>query len=406
MKLSGLLIMVCLSTVLGCSSAHGQLKENYGDQLNLEVGVDHWQLRSDTTSDFMPGLVNNYSNLFFPNSYINENYKPTSEYFRINTTTALSNDLTFNLRVRADQTVGLHVDSLQLDKQISPQLGFRAGVIRYNTSWCRTYDTDNPWVREINPLCSANVNIDITGGAPGVSAYTDIPTENLLIQSFVGIFNPLIAHYAPNEFGTTVTSNSMQVTENRKIAFSTNIIDLNSGVEGRISFLQANQYGQAPLIESQNHQVYNSIYLGLNVPISSNQQIRYTYNTRSQSTLCLSATAPMAVCNIYHNSRYENHSIEWNYQINASNVVALAYDLNTVGTTAINYNNTLTLSQTLNPDINNHTTLTGFSWRHEWTAAIYSAFQIYKSAANSKYLGLIDMNSNGTALGLRIAYQY
>jgi hypothetical protein len=399
------LIASLLLWLMGLPS-QAQTSDAHGNQFNFESGIDNWQIQSSVQNDQLPGYVNNYSDLFLPNSYINWTYRSTSAYVHLNTTSVLQPDLTLNVRLRADQTVGTHFDSLSLDKQISPLLGFRVGIIPYNTNWCRTYDTDNPWIREINPLCSTNANIDITGGAPGISAYTNIPSDNFVTQTFIGVFEPLIGGYAPKEFGTTVTSNSMNVTNNRKFVLSTNLLHLDTGIEARLAYLQADQHAKDDSIDSQNHQAYHSIYLGLNWPISLNQQIRYTFNTRDQTTVCLSPTAPMAVCNLYHKSHYDNQSLEWNYQWDSHNVFAIAYDIYGVNTTEINYNNTLTLYQTLDPDININSTLFGVAWRHEWSSNLFSAVEFYHTSGLSKYLGLISAPSDGSALGIRLAYKF
>lgn len=154
-------------------------------------------IRCKQKNDTEKSFVEDHSNLLLPNSHTQWPYQEFSGYGRLTGSLQLGSGVEASVKVRADQTVGFRVDEAFAKKNISPFLGIRAGVVDYKTSWCRTYESDTVWIREVEVICNTPQFRDVTGGAPGAQIVINNILGNYLIQSQAGIYRPLLLDFAP-----------------------------------------------------------------------------------------------------------------------------------------------------------------------------------------------------------------
>jgi len=157
----------------------------------FDGGVDAWAItpkRPDPSSpDGKTGSVLlDHDSLGLPDSDTKWNYRPVSPWLRFTSSIELGPNLEANLKLRADQLMGAHVDVANLDWAFSPYGGVRAGVLNFNTNWCRTCDVDTPWIVDPDIFCRGNAYININNAAPGLQAYTNTALGEYQLQTLVG----------------------------------------------------------------------------------------------------------------------------------------------------------------------------------------------------------------------------
>ena len=166
-----------------------------------QVGLDYWQLKPSVSKDSAPGYSEENTNLLLPNAATTWNYKDLSAYANLMGTKQITNSISVSLKARANQTVGMRIDEASVQYNLSPTFGARVGIVNYKTSWCRPYEPDNGWIREIEAICVTPQFLDVTGGAPGAQLFANNTWGDYLVQSQVGIYRPLEFNYAPKEYG-------------------------------------------------------------------------------------------------------------------------------------------------------------------------------------------------------------
>lgn len=184
----GLLLAGCLS------SASAMTDGSTGDWI-FKVGVDTWQLDASVAKDPQPWNAQN-TNLLLPNAVTKWQYQPSSAFASVIGYQPISSDTHVSLKSRADQTMGLRLDEAMVQHMISPSLGLRFGVVNYKSSWCRTYEPDSGWIREVETICVTKGFRDVTGGAPGLQIFTHQAWGDYLVQSQIGMYRPLALNYA------------------------------------------------------------------------------------------------------------------------------------------------------------------------------------------------------------------
>ncbi len=374
---------------------------------SYQMGVDSWQLNPSISKDSDPGFSEENTNLLLPNAATTWDYKDISPFATVTGTTQFTSNTSFALSARADQTVGMRLDEASFQYNLSPSLGARVGVVNYKTSWCRTYEPNNGWMREIEAICVTPQFRDVTGGAPGAQIFASNTLGDYLLQGQVGIYRPLEFNYAPKEYGNLIPSKGFEVKSNRKVGFNINVLNLQTAVEMRLSYLRANQSGYLPEsnLKGDSRQTSDLWYWAIGSPITPQTSIRVTQLLQSQKSDCTSEIAAMgSACNLDLELLKNSTAIELAYRINGANLLSL-------GISRTKFD----LSQDFyNPARDQHTKARPFyintqqvaaAWRHDWGQGLFSIVQIIQSNQKNGSNGL-SFASHGNAVGLRVGYQF
>jgi hypothetical protein len=301
----------------------------------------------------------------------------------------------------------MRLDEASFQYNLSPSLGARVGVVNYKTSWCRTYEPNNGWMREIEAICVTPQFRDVTGGAPGAQIFASNTLGDYLLQGQVGIYRPLEFNYAPKEYGNLIPSKGFEVKSNRKVGFNINVLNLQTAVEMRLSYLRANQSGYLPEsnLKGDSRQTSDLWYWAIGSPITSKMSIRLTQLLQSQKSDCTSEIAAMgSACNLELELLKNSTAIELAYRINGANLLSL-------GISRTKFD----LSQDFySPARDQHTKARPFyintqqvaaAWRHDWGQGLFSIVQIIQSNQKNGSGGR-NFASDGNAIGLRVGYQF
>lgn len=399
-------IALCLGSLLAHSEAIvGQPATSRWTYL---IGLEAWQLSPSIDHDLQSGFDEPNSNLGLANSHTKWRYRSTAPTARVTYSTQLTPSLNSNLKARADQTLGTRVDELSLAWRVSPYLGVRSGVVDYKTSWCRTYDADSGWIRENEFICNTPQFRDATGGAPGLQVFTNIPHEDWLWQAQVGIYNPLLFHYAPTEFGNNIPSPGYQVKRNRKVGVNINALHLETATEFRLSYIHANQQAWSPEshIQGSTQQTSDLIYLGMNFPVAHKVTGRFSYLTTPQKSTCRSSVAALGNCNWNASLQKNSSALEASYMYSDKHIFSL-------GTNRTNFDNSSTLfnvDHSLYIDVASqlyiHAKQSSVAWRTNWERGFFSVIQYTHASQSNGASNAALSQSKGNALGLKLAYQY
>lgn len=399
----------CTAICLFLSAALGQdLSLNEKSSVwNVEAGVDSWVLSPSVSQDAIPNYLENNTNLFLANSHTAWHYKSQSPYAKVLGDANLTQHLTFSLRTRADQQVGMRVDAVNLAWEISPQLGLRAGVTDYKTSWCRTYDTDSPWLQEIDTPCSTALFQDVTGGAPGAQVFTRQNLGNYLVQTQIGVYRPRWLGHTDQEFGFAVPSKQFQVTANDKWGVSLNALDLEQGTEFRAAYIHAKQQALSPepQIQGNTTQAYDLIYLATDFALSAKTQLRLTHTQQNLNQTCRSSVALMGLCNWNSHMQASANSIELTHQLDSKNLLAGALSAFDMQLEEDFFNKRFDVLAQYPNGLGIQNQRAALAWRHEWTNHIFSTFQWVRAKADSSHFAS-HLGSSASAMGFRLAYRY
>ncbi len=389
----------------------GQAQTNLSDengQWSYQLGTDLWRLNPSVKNDSLPNYVEENSNLLLPNSHTKWSYNDLSAWGRLIGTKRLENDITANTKMRADQTVGFRVDEAQIQKDISPYLGLRAGVVDYKTSWCRAYEPNNGWIHENETICNTPQFRAVTGGAPGAQVLVQKAwNDHYLLQSQFGIYRPLLWGYASKEFGNLVPSPNYQVQTNHKTGINLNLLNLHNGFEARFSYIQSYQTAYLPESQLQGFEKLRSdlTYLGLNFPLNERTSIRLTHLHQLQKGTCRSSIAKIASsCNLNLVFDKAATAIELSYQGSVSNFYSFGLSQTTFDLQQIFFTPSLDVYREAAPS-NTLSKQASFAWRKNWNQHLFTIAQ-YLLSEHKSSVENIDYKSHGNAVGLRLGYVY
>lgn len=372
-----------------------------------QLSTDAWHFHTNTDADYLAGRVEQNSNLLLPNGFNTWDYKSVSPAGLVIGSIQLTSDTDATVKARADQVLGMRIDEAQLQKNISPYLGIRAGVVDYKTSWCRTYEADNGWMREIESICNTPQLRDVTGGAPGIQAFANNTFNDLLVQAQIGFYDPLILGYAPKEFNNLIPSPRFEVRSNKKYGFNLNAVHLQTGLEARLSYIHTFQTGFSPENDLQGltKQKSDLIYAGLNLPLTSNWRARITHTQQVQKASCRSDVAKISsACNLNLDLAKSALSLELSYQFNAINLISAGYASTTFDAQQQFFTPTADIYALANPR-GFSTKQTAVAWRHEWGDNIFTIVQHIQSKQVSTF-ELTHFPSKGNATGFRLGYRF
>lgn len=401
-----------ITITLACASlaGHGQTDiQNQPTRWSYQIGLDAWKLGASVDKDPVPGFNEANSNLLLPNSYTAWSYQELSPFGRLTGEKRISRDLSFSLKARADQSQGVKINEASLQKEVSPSLAFRFGVVDYKTSWCRTYEADNGWIQDIEAFCVTPQFRDVSGGAPGVQVVTNTQWNDYQVQTLAGLYNPLLLNYAPEEFGNSVPSKEYYVTSNKKAGFNVNILDLTTSVETRVSFLQARQKAYSPeaRLLGTTKQTYDLWYLGLNIPTRDpNLSVRLTHVLQTQKSTCRSSVAQLASeCNRNSTSQKYSSSAQVSYRNGARNLLSLGIGESEIKNQSDFFTPDLQVFTHVEDQFYIKVKQASAAWRHDWDGGFFTVLQYLKAKQTNGQLGIRNP-SDGYAIGLRLGYQY
>lgn len=371
-------------------------------QHNTQVGVDAWRLSPES-----PSLL-----LAMPNNS-QWRYRSESPWGTFDGRLMASSTLMFTLKARADQSMGTHVDELGADWAYSPSLGFRAGVLSYKTSWCKTYNLDSPWVKENDPFCTSQNASESSGGAPGFQVYANTAFGEYRAQAIAGIYRPLLFNYNVNEF-SNMTFQRFHVDVNEKKGVSLSVLDTQSSTELRVGLLGAKQSARViPEYASEVDRVdqtYGITFAGVSFYASPRLNVRL-------QTLRHDMTAARWSPNGSFWPRYKggdemmrrSNVVELNFQYSAQDVWALAISEYSFDNTSIHTNYPM-VGYTRLAQFPYLLTSTSASWRHDWRRGMYTSVQWTYNKGRAAAFQIPDQSAmayrGAHGLGLRLGYQF
>lgn len=377
--------------------------------LSLEAGLDAWHMNSSVKAPDDPRaryFANQF--LYLPDSYTQWNYRDVSPWLKLAVRHNLAKGMVVNLKFDANQSVGSRLNELSLDKAISPFLGFRAGLVSYKTTWCRTYDADSPWMREPDAFCSVSSFREIRDASPGAQVYANFQHRDFLYQAILGVYRPRAFNYAPREFSDWWPTPAYQVTQNDKIGASLNVMHMETGDEFRLSWLRAKQvaFSPEPTVLGTTRQETDLIYAGLNHFVTPSLSIRGTYSLFGMNNTCVSEVGNYYDCADALADRRTFKTIELIYRLGERDAFALGraeYRIRSALSFRPGQSAPLVVLNDFYRQSNRQTAL---SWRHEWGGGVFSIVQWSYADHFTKYVETDPLTGTGHAVGVRVGYRY
>jgi len=372
----------------------------------FEGGIDAWAITPMQPDPSSPRLkdgsvVEDHNALGLPDADTKWNYRSVSPWMRFTSNVRLIPNLEANLKFRVDQLMGAHVDVANFDWSPSAYLGFRAGVVNFNTNWCRTFDIDSPWTVEPDIFCRGNSFVKTNNAAPGLQAYTNTTLGDYQLQTILGVYRPQFLSYETKEFGFNDTSlgPDFKINFNRKTSAAANLLHLQTGTQLRLGVMRSDEgggYDPKPVKESRaRRNLVDNYYVGIDTYLRPNLRLRYSRS--------IFASQDFYDDLLTVRDKDKSETLELIYEMKSTDLLALGWSQFN-GAAAVN-------DVGLNPPV----VLDDFyflkqsawltSWRHQWGMGVYSVLQWTHAAQTNGYFGGRRPGS-GDALGLRLAYQY
>jgi hypothetical protein len=398
--------LVCLVLLAASVCASAQVSADEDTEVFMthvaRVGVDAWRLSPKTPETLLMLPTNS-----------EWHYKSVSPWLTFDGQLTVHRNAVLSLKVRADQAMGTHVDEMSLNWSVSPSLGFKAGVVSYKTSWCRTYDIDSPWVRENDPFCMVKTTSDASGGAPGVQVYANAPLGSYRVQGLVGVYRPLLMNYNTTEFSNVPYPNA-HIDRNNKKGLSVSVQNLETATEFRLGLLNADQseyvFGSWNTEPFRVYQNYNMVFVGGAFYVTPQVQVRA--QTLRHNMVSNDRSVPGSAWPSYQGGvdlARRSDVLEVNYWHSSQDVLAFAVSRYT-------YDNSYTMTNypaagyftDRNYFVYKNKNLSA-SWRHDWSKGVYTAVQwSYNSLDlyNRRITAAPNREAGGHGLGVRLGYQF
>lgn len=397
-RLLSAMLLGCLVTPL---TQAGERENEYADassplKFDVQMGLDYWHLSApDRSTSALKGV----DRLYLADSYTTWTYKNPAPWIKTTGQWDINSQFSLSYKVRADQSMGTKVDDFNLDYRLSPKLGFRAGVLDYKTSWCRTYEIDSPWIYQIDPFCSNRLTNESTLASPGVQTYVKFMPGDYLIQALVGVYRPKVFAYNKEEFSNV--ANTKGVAVNDRWGWSINALNLNTASELRLSWLAARQENNRDS-GGYRSQDAGALYAGGSFFVTEKLNVRATifHSLVRQNSY---DTPPTYTKILETNMVRESKTLEAIYQHDPQN---------TLGFATSRYTNNWDLTGLNGYELYSNPNYYVFaqrgssvSWRHNWSEGIHSSIQ-WTQSKNDQRLSNTAAKAKGTALGFRIGYTY
>jgi hypothetical protein len=393
--------------------------EDIAIQHHIQIGVDTWHL----DKKLEPDVQSNYTSkdlLFLADSFPHGQYQNPSTWVKIDAEARKDNKV-LRLRYDNNQSVGSRIDELSMDWGYN-RLGVRAGVLGYKVSWCRTNDLDSPWIRENDPFCVVRSTSAPIKSSPGIQGYVNSQLGSFKIQAVAGIYRPMLLNYDSREFTTFALTDESKVIQNNKYGMSINAIDLDKGLELRLSYLRSNQMANYVTAHLPTHRVDQHVdvwYAAISTNINPSVNLRLSYFNsleNAQRKYPSGYTTPGDTYpDVFRNFTRNRTSqvLELNYQHTARDVISLAYsnydandnqlDADQLSLSNISYSRLLY-------DFNN--TSTSIGWRRDWQKGIFTVVQFTQADLTQRYIAKVGVTSTkhsdsfGLAAGFRLGYSF
>lgn len=382
------------------------LAEGLKVKSTFQGGIDFWTItpsqpeQPSADFDFKKGSAyDDHTSLNLPDAKTKWHYQAASAWFRHTSNIRLSSNAELNLKVRADQLMGLHVDAAHLDWAPSPHAGLRAGVVNFNTNWCRTYDVDSPWLAEPDVFCRRNDFMHINNAAPGLQAYANTQLGDYQMQAIVGVYRPMLLSYETQEFGFNYRSLRANFKRefNRKASAALNFLNLQNGTQLRLGMMRSDQAGiyspKLTALDRARHNLVNNYYVGFDTYVRPNMRLRYSVSKFVSRDFYDDALVVQ--------DKDTSRTLELMYEWRSSDLFALGWSQFSIAA-AVN-------DQAINYKADDYfyagNTSQFMSWRHQWGKGFYNTLQWSHAAQTNGYFGNRRPGS-GNALGLRLGYQY
>lgn len=384
----------------------------------IQLGIDTWSLHKDLG---VPGHFDNTSVLYLADSQPQGDYKNPAAWMKVDAQARTANKVV-RLRYDNNQSVGSRIDELSMDWGFHT-IGMRAGILGYKVSWCRTHDIDSPWIRENDPFCVVRTTSTPIKSSPGMQVYANTLINTFKVQSLVGVYSPLLFNYDTQEF-TNYDLPGNHVFQNNKYGTTINAIDLETGLELRLSFLRSDQASNYNKIASPTQRIEQKAdvrFAAISANITPIVNLRLSYlNSNENSNFKyppgFASPGDTLQDDFYSfNRKRTSRVFEMNYQYSPRDVLSIAYskyDAIDRGRLTEQYSLSPDSSYTYDTQHNFTNTSTSASWRHDWKKGFFTVIQITRAdlaqAINTSLGGaaLGQTHSTGKALGFRLGYAF
>jgi len=361
----------------------------------FEGGIDFWSInpQADPNDD---ASISNHRYLSLPDD-TKWPFRSASPWFRFTGNAVLTPHLEANIKVRADQSTGGHIDVANLAWAPSPFIGVRAGVLNYQANWCRTYDVDSPWAAEPDIFCRNSYYMAFNNAAPGVQAYINTDIGDYRLQSVLGVYRPLLGDYDTKEFGVAnPPAGPFTVNFNRKIGAAVNVLNTLTATQLRIGVVYADVGGSYnPKTSRDRHSLIDNYYLGLDTYLHPAMRLRYSWSI-FYSTIFLDDYALAATTDTE-----KSETLELIYERSDEDQFVLGFSNQSI-TAAVD-------DRARNVKIADyfylHNPTQSVAWRHQWGKGIFSTVQWTGATQTNGYQG-DRTTTRGEALGMRLGFQY
>ena len=396
----------CGVWLLGASVSLAQA-EGLDINFTFDGGVDAWMIEPKkpdkpiNTLNFLDGSAfNDHNFLLLPDANTKWDYQSVSPWIRLTSSVRFSANSEANLKLRADQLMGVRLDAANIEWTPSPYLGLRAGVVSFNTNWCRTYDVDSPWITEPDAFCRSGAFMPINNAAPGLQVYANTALGEYQLQAILGAYNPILLAYATKEFGFNVTAlrPNFNFDTNQKISAALNFLHLKTGTQVRLGMMRSDQAGfYSPKLireDRDRRNLLDNYYLGIDTYLRPSVRARYS--------LSLFASRDFYDGVQVVTDQDKSETLELIYEWKST-------DIFSVGWSRFNISASVDDVAFANFKADDYfyanTSVVMMSWRRQWGKGLYSTLQWTQATQTNGYEGR-RRSSSGDALGLRLGYQY
>lgn len=403
--------LLFISALLACMGVAAQDFENeHVFETSTQLGVDAWKLAPSTNDNTY--LLN--QNLYLANSQSKWDYTSVSPWIKLISNAKLSNDLSFTLKFRADQSLGMRIDDLHFDWSFWPTTGVRLGVVDFKVNWCKTYDLDSAWVRQNDPFCVSPITFTSNNAGPGVQLYNNLRLGDYNIQTIGGVYRPTLFKYNHKEFGNTYLAETDTATKNNKLGLAASVLNTETGTLFRAGYLKTDQSASITKQTQFLNQNVDFLFYGIEFLLSNSTSIElhhidsnWTTQQYDNGVIYNFVSYPPELSYLI-DSRRNATALEIKNQFDSRNIIAYAYSryiYNVDSATSYTYIQHVTpVPSTATAQLLNFVgTSHSIAWRRDLGDGWFYSLQYTRAFTNRKNP---EGSASGTAYGLRLAYQF
>jgi hypothetical protein len=338
------------------------------------VGLDAWSVPTNQVR-YMP----NYA---LPNG---KTWEPFSQWAKGIASHEVDTDfgpVTFTAQGQYNTLIGGRVDRLDAAIRVTDSTGLRVGVLPYKTSWCRTYDANNPWMLEPDAFCRFSGLNEMAQGAFGAQIYRSDLVGGWLIDSMAGVYRPDVDGQS-DKLGpyTKVGPNTLH----KKVGASVNVMQLSTGIQARLAVLQTLQNQKSDTGSYERRLDYDTYYAAIEGNPLQGLTLRGSYAAYKG------------------NQNNPTQLYAWDGQSKTLEAIYKPAQSQSIAFGVSKYTNVTTYSKAPNfqrvdvPNIN-------LAWRKDWADGIHTVAQVTRSSDDSiSRTGAVLTAREGNAIGFRLA---